>query len=159
MRALYFALVLTLSAAAAQGSTLNRCVVNVVPLAGGADVQSMAGGAEANLGTVSANAPALQQGVRVQRHAKTYSVITQIGLRATGCSSQNASLQAFLDTTTPGVTVRIDSVTLSTAPQTFAPRIQTNTLTAHSIEIEIPNTMNPALVPNDIPLEFGATEE
>jgi hypothetical protein len=134
--------------------------VSIVQIPGGAAIQSAAGSAFAELGTVSANVRSAAQGVAILRHPQSYIVVTEIGLRA---ASSNAaarlSFQAFLDSPIAGVTVRIDGVTMSLNPQTFSIGQPANLITRHRMEVEILNTMNPGTLPAELPLEFGATAQ
>ncbi len=141
------------AAAAAGGVT-----VTIVQAPGGATVQAGAGAAVAELGTVSSNVRRSVSGVAIVRRSGSYVVATAIGLRATSTmTSEPVSLQAFLESPISGVHVRLDGVELSSNPITFATGVPLGVVTRHRLEVEIPNTMNPASIPQDIPLEFGAT--
>jgi hypothetical protein len=48
---------------------------------------------------------------------------------------------------------------LSTFPQLFAAHVPLNVVSRHQLELEIPNGMNPQLIPSQIPLEFQAQGE
>jgi hypothetical protein len=134
--------------------------VAVVQAPGGATVQTGAGAAVAELGTVSANVRRTMNGVAILRRSGTYVVATAIGLRATSTTSSEAvSLQAFLETPIPGVHVRVDGIELTSNPITFATSVPLGVITRHRVEVEIPNGMNPGSIPQDIPLEFGATSQ
>lgn len=135
-------------------------VVTVVQLPGGAVVQSGAGAAVADLGTVSSNLRTTYSGVDIERRPGSYVVQTVIGLRASSADTQGTvSLQAFLDSEPPGISIRIDGVQLTSFPRTFAFHTSLNVVTRHRLEIEIPDNMDTAQVPSEIPLEFGATAE
>jgi hypothetical protein len=100
------------------------------------------------------------QGVVILRRPNSYVVVTAIGLRATSSSvSGPVSLQAFLDSPMPGLLIRIDGIDISSNPQAFARNVPLGVVTRHRLELEIPNTMSPGSVPQDIPLEFGATAQ
>jgi hypothetical protein len=131
--------------------------VTVVQLPGGASLQSMAGAAVAELGTVSSNARNVAPGIAIVRRAKSYLVRTAIGLQTSG--SGTASLEAFLDSMPAGIVVRVDGVQLTTSPQVFAANVPAGVVTHHRIELEIPNSLSPGMVPSEIPLEFGATAQ
>jgi hypothetical protein len=134
--------------------------VAIVELPGGAIVQSTVEAAVVDLGTVSYNAPAAVQGVRILQRGHSYIVATVIGLRATSSDRGGAvTLQAFLDSPMDGVSIRVDGVDISSNHQTFAANVPMNVVTRHRLEVEIPNAMSPGMVPADIPLEFGATAQ
>jgi hypothetical protein len=135
--------------------------VEIVQLAGGAVIQPGAGAYLAELGTVSANAPPTAAGIRIERRPGGYAVVTEIGLRVEGALvSRFVALQASLDAgLPPGVTVRLDGITLSQIPRTIGSRVPAGAVTRHLLELDIPSRLNPATVPQEIPLELGATPE
>ncbi len=134
--------------------------VAVVQLPDGATIAGAAGTAIAELGTVSSNVRATNSGIRIVRRSTSYVVVTMIGLRATSSSASGpVALQAYLPTPIPGVSVRLDGVTLSSFPQLFAAHVPLNIASRHRLELEIPNGMNPQLIPSQIPVDFQAQEE
>ena len=133
--------------------------VDVVRLAGGASVQPGGGAFVAELGTVSSNVRATADGVAIEHLSNSYVVVTTIGLRVEGTGADTASVQAFVDSIAPRLVVRIDGMPLSQVPRTIASRVQVGTVTRHRLEVEIPNNLDPSLVPSELPLEFGATPE
>jgi hypothetical protein len=134
--------------------------IAVVQLPNGATIAGAAGTAIAELGTVSSNVRATSPGVRIVRRATSYVVVTIIGLRATSSGLAGpVSLQAYLSAPIPGVSIRLDGVDLSAFPQLFAAHVPLNIVSSHRLELEIPNGMNPELIPSQIPLEFQAQEE
>jgi hypothetical protein len=133
--------------------------VSFVQTGDGASVQSLERAAVADLGTVSANESA-NAGVQIAHKLHSYTIDTTIGMRATSDSSQQpVALQAYLDDPLSGVTVRLDGVALTTMPQTFALNVPLGIVTRHRLEIEVPNFMPSAQIPQDIRLEVGALEE
>jgi hypothetical protein len=134
--------------------------VAIVQTPGGAIVQTGAGAAVAELGTVSAHVRHSTNGVAIAARSASYVVVTAIGLRATSTvTSEPVSLQAFLESPIPGVHVRVDGIELTSNPITFASGVPLGVITRHRLEIEIPNGMDPGSIPQDIPLEFGATPQ
>jgi hypothetical protein len=134
--------------------------VAVVQLPDGATIAGGPSTAIAELGTVSSNVRATSPGVRIVRHATSYVVVAIIGLRATSPGvSGPVTLQAYLNAPIPGVSVRLDGVDLSAFPQLFAAHVPLNIVSRHQLELEIPNSMSPQLIPSEIPLEFQAQEE
>lgn len=133
--------------------------VAIVQLPDGASIQNGASASVAELGTVVGGRRATVSGVRVRRRADSYVVSTLVGMRATSStgSSGLVSLQAFLDAPMPGVIVKIDGTIVTAYPQVFTTHVPLGIVTSHVIEITIPDRLNPALVPSEIPLEFGAT--
>lgn len=131
--------------------------VSVVAIAGGATLQSTPDAAIAELGTVSANPSATAAGVSVVRRARSYVVVSSIGLRAdSALLGGTVALQAFLDGMLPGVIVRLDGVVLATVPRTFDAAVPLGIVTRHRLEIEIPDGLPASQVPSEIPLELGA---
>jgi hypothetical protein len=131
--------------------------VSIVALPGGASIATGAGAYMAELGTVSANIAPNAAGIHIERRASSYIVTTEIGLRATSNTVPGpVSVQAFVDAALPGVIVRIDGMVMSQIPQTIATRVPLDLVMPHRLELEIPDRLNPALVPSSIPLEFGA---
>jgi hypothetical protein len=99
-------------------------------------------------------------GVAIERRPASYVVVTSIGLRANSTVTNGpVSLQAFLDSPVPGILVRLDGVELSSNPATFAGSVPLNVVSRHRLEIEIPNRLNTGMIPQEIPLEFGATPQ
>jgi hypothetical protein len=134
--------------------------VAVVQLPNGASIAGPGETAIAELGTVSSNVRATSPGIRIVRRATSYVVVTTIGLRATTSGLAGpVTLQAYLKAPIPGVSVRLDGIDLSAFPQTFAAHVPLNIVSSHQLELEIPNGMNPQLIPSQIPLEFQASEE
>jgi hypothetical protein len=134
--------------------------VEVVQLPGGASVVTGAGASVAELGAVSYSQRRIVPGVMIQHRPASYVVTTAIGLRATSATTSSpVSLQAFLDSPVSGVVVRLDGIELSTNPATFATGMPLGVVTRHRLEVEIPNSLSPASIPHDIPLEFGATAQ
>lgn len=171
----FFASVLVLLAAAAPGQSApigkiphtstqvtipGSVTVTIVQMPGGAAVQTTAGAAVADLGTVSANVRVTLPGIVILRRPASYVVTTAIGLRATSSATTSpVTLQAFIEAPLSGVLVRIDGVEISSNPITFASSVPLNVVTRHRLEVEVPNGMSPGSIPHDIPLEFGATAQ
>jgi hypothetical protein len=134
--------------------------VTVVQLPEGAVIAGAANAAIAELGTVSSNVRTTSPGIKIVRRATSYVVVTVIGLRATSSGvSGTIALQAYLNAPIPGISVSLDGVNLSTFPQLFAAHVPLNVVSRHQLELEIPNGMNPQLIPSQIPLEFQAQGE
>jgi hypothetical protein len=131
--------------------------VAIVPLAGGTQIQSTANAASADLGMVSANIHPTMPGVEIVRHARSYSIVTEIGLRASSGSLGTASVQAFVNPQVSGVSVRIDGIDLTSVPRVIATHVPMNVVTRHRMEIEVPNALRPEEVPSEFVLEFGGT--
>jgi hypothetical protein len=133
--------------------------VAIVQIPDGASIQNGASAAIAELGTVVGGRRATVSGVRIRRRPHSYVVSTLVGMRATSSTGNSGlvSLQAFLDAALPGVVVKIDGLTVTAYPQVFTTHVPLGIVTSHVIEITIPDRLNPALVPSEILLEFGAT--
>jgi hypothetical protein len=131
--------------------------VAVVPLPGGTQIESAANAASADLGIVSSNMRPTMPGVEIVRHARSYSIVTEVGLRASSSSLGTASLQAFVNAQVSGVSVRLDGIDLTSVPRVIATHVPMNLVTRHRMEIEVPNSMNPEQVPSEFVLEFGGT--
>jgi hypothetical protein len=131
--------------------------VAVVPLAGGTQIQSTANAASADLGTVSSNIRPTMPGVEIVRHARSYVIVTEIGLRASAGSMGTASLQAFVNSQVTGIVIRLDGIDLTSVPRVIATHVPMNVVTRHRMEIEVPNAMSPDQVPSEFMLEFGGT--
>ena len=127
---LALALLLSTLAAAAAGAQSITLSPAVVPL-DAATRGVAAGEAFVDLGTVSARSGDGRGGIVVRRR-----VAVRLDAGAGGPAS--ARLSVALATETPGCTVRVDGVTLSTLPRVVDPVHRVGTAVVHEIEVTIP---------------------
>ena len=119
--------------------------VSFVPVAKGARVRSIAGQGTLELGPMSYLNGSNQEGVNIQRHARTFTVSTRFGLLV-GDSSMHGSakLVAVLTQVEPAIRVVVDGVRLSSSPEVIQMAISYGAVTEHHLEIEIPTSMSGA---------------
>ena len=97
-----------------------------------------------DLGTVSANLGASRKRSIVVRRRVAVRIDSRSGTMA------SARLSVALTAETPGSTVRIDGVTLSTVPRMINPAHRTDTAVVHEIELTIPASVPEGAFHNDL---------